>query len=220
MKMVLSINNKQDIQQPQLQQQLQPQPQLMVGFTNRYLRKMNIPTFSNNIPPLQTPTYYNPRTIIQSQPESSKMSWGEPTWFLFHTLAQKINEVYFQEIRAELLDIMYKICVSLPCPNCSSHAKQYLDGINFNTIQSKQQLQQLFFQFHNKVNENKGVPLFPFSDLEVKYSNAITVNIINNFLGVFTKKSKNIRLLADDLQRQYLIVYLKNWFQSHIQMFY
>lgn len=218
MKMVLSTNIKSDIHNQQLHTP-QPQPQLMVGFTNRYLRKMNIPTFSNIQQQPQQSSYYNPRTIIQSQPESSKMTWGEPTWFLFHTLAQKINEYHFQEIRAELLDIIYKICVNLPCPTCSSHAKQYLDGINFNTIQSKQQLQQLFFQFHNKVNEKKGVPLFSFSELEVKYSNAITINIINNFLGIFMKKSNNIRLLADDFQRQYLIVYMKKWFQSHIGMF-
>ena len=203
-------------------QQDKPQPQqqqLMVGFTNRYLRKMNIPVFSNNIPQQTQPIHYNPRTIIQSQPESSKMSWGEPTWFLFHTLAHKIQDNHFKEIRAELLDIIYKICVNLPCPNCATHAKQYLDGINFNTIQTKLQLQQLCYQFHNKVNENKGVPIFPFSNLEEKYSNAITINIINNFLGVFMKKSKNIRLLADDLQRQRLIVYMKSWFQNHIGMF-
>lgn len=218
MKMVLSINNKPDtihIQQPQTQ----PQPQLMVGFTNRYLRKMTLPTFNtHNIPPPQ-PSYYNSRSIIQAQPEPSKMTWGEPTWFLFHTLAQKIQENHFQEIRVELLDIIYKICVTLPCPNCANHAKIYLDGINFNTIQTKYQLQQLFFQFHNKVNENKGLPLFHFSGLDLKYSNAITVNIINNFLAVFMKKSKNIRLLADDFQRQHLIVYLKSWFQNHIGMF-
>lgn len=209
MKMVMNTNIQSD--KPQ-------QPQLMVGFTNRYLRKMNLP-ISNNIPQQTQPIYYNPRTIIQSQPESSKMSWGEPTWFLFHTLAHKIQDYHFQEIRAELLDIIYKICVNLPCPNCATHAKQYLDGINFNTIQSKLQLQQLCYHFHNKVNENKGIPIFPFSNLEAKYSNAITINIINNFLGVFMKKSKNIRLLADDLQRQRLIVYMKSWFQNHIGMF-
>lgn len=213
MKMVINTNIQSDKPQPQ------PQPQLMVGFTNRYLRKMNIPILSNISQQQTQPTYYNPRTILQSQPESSKMSWGEPTWFLFHTLAQKIQDYHFKEIRAELLDIIYKICVNLPCPNCATHAKQYLDGINFNTIQSKLQLQQLCYHFHNKVNENKGMPIFPFSNLELKYSNAITINIINNFLGVFMKKSKNIRLLADDLQRQRLIIYMKSWFQNHIGMF-
>jgi hypothetical protein len=211
--MVLSINDTKP-------QQPRPEPQpIMVGFTNRYLRKMNIPTVTTNNIPQPIQTYYNPRTIIQSQPEPSKMVWGEPTWLLFHTLSQKIHEIHFKEVRAELLDIIYKICVSLPCPICSTHAKQYLDGINFNTIQSKQQLQQLLFNFHNKVNEKKGIIAFSYSDLDVKYSKAITINIINNFLGVFMKNSKNIRLLSDDLQRQRLTVFLKNWFQNHIGMF-
>ena len=219
MKMVLSINDATHFNtQPQPKPQPQPQPQLMVGFTNRYLRKMNIPSLSNNIPQQIQPSY-NPRTILQSQPESSKMVWGEPTWFLFHTLSQKIREYHFQEVRVELLDIIYKICVSLPCPICATHAKQFLDGINFNTIQSKQQLQQLLFHFHNTINEKKSITTFSYSDLEVKYSKAVTINIINNFLGVFMKKSKNIRLLSDDLQRSRLIVYLKNWFQNHIGMF-
>ena len=50
-------------------------------------------------------------------PESVvKVKWGEPTWYLFHTLAEKINDESFPTIREELLNVFYSICSNLPCP--------------------------------------------------------------------------------------------------------
>ena len=71
---------------------------------------------------------------------TATMKWGQPTWFFFHTLAEKIFEDRFPEIRQPLLDLIYSICVNLPCPDCANHAKTYLDGINFHTIQTKNDL--------------------------------------------------------------------------------
>ena len=81
------------------------------------------------------------------------MRWGAPTWYMFHTLAEKVKEDCFGALRRELLNVIFTICANLPCPDCASHASEYMRGINFNAIKTKQNLKDLFFNFHNVVNE-------------------------------------------------------------------
>ena len=165
------------------------------------------------------------RSITQeiSQPlvenTAKKVKWGEPTWFLLHTLSVKVKESEFKNIRMDLLNRIYAICTNLPCPDCSNHAKIYLDNINFNTIQTKEDLKVLLFVFHNEVNKKKGYSLFPYEQLDEKYSLAITHNIIRNFMFHFSDKSRSLKLLAGDLQRSQLCSLLKNWFNEKITCF-
>ena len=58
-------------------------------------------------------------------PMKKTMKWGEPTWFMFHTLAEKIKPEYFQEIRMDLLNIIYTICTNLPCPDCARQSCRF-----------------------------------------------------------------------------------------------
>jgi hypothetical protein len=117
------------------------------------------------------------------------------------------------------LNQIYAICINLPCPDCANHAKIYLDGINFNTIQTKYDLKWFLWSFHNSVNQRKGYPIFPFDDLDVKYSVAITKNIIQNFMVHFSDRNRSIKLLPTDLHRQRLCVTLKTWFNANIARF-
>ena len=175
--------------------------------------------------PINTPSgYQRQQTITQlvNNPPSTqenKILWGEPTWFLFHTLAEKVHESEFDKIRASLLEIIYTIAIHLPCPSCAAHAKQHLDGINFNAIQTKAQLKQMLFEFHNSVNKRKNFPMFLSSDLDEKDSKAITFHIIQNFMIQFEKKTKSVRLIVDDLHRQRMTVTLKTWFNDHVMYF-
>jgi hypothetical protein len=150
--------------------------------------------------------------------EENLMLWGKPTWLLFHTLAEKVFESHYFEIRPGLLDIIYSICLNLPCPKCAEHAKAHLNGMNFNTLRSKDDLKIMLMDFHNYVNSRKHYEIFKYEDLK-QYEKAITKNIIYNFLQEFTKKSKNIRYLADDLHRERVGISLKNWFKNNIQYF-
>jgi len=147
------------------------------------------------------------------------MRWGEPIWFLFHTLAEKVREDKFLFVREKLLNLINIICNNLPCPICAEHAKIYLKGINFKSIQTKAQLKEFLWTFHNSVNIRKKYPLFSREELDEKYKTAITINIINNFMNVFSKKSMSIRLIADDLYRARLIGDLKIWFNTNIEYF-
>lgn len=179
-----------------------------------------VPIF-RQIPIYRIPTTITPiisPEVVEPPKPEAKMTWGEPTWFLFHTLAEKVIETHFLEIRAGLLDVIYSICLNLPCPKCAEHAKSHLNGINFNTIRTKEDLKMLLFDFHNLVNSRKKYSIFKYEDLK-KYELAITKNIIYNFLTEYNKKNKNIRYLADDLHREKITSSLKKWFSSNLNHF-
>lgn len=165
------------------------------------------------------PAQISTQIAIATPPVIPKVKWGEPTWFLLHTLSIKVKDEYFHQIRQDLLNRIYAICTNLPCPTCSEHAKTYLDGINFNTIQTKEDLKRMLHVFHNSVNQRKGYPIFPYEEVESKYSLAITNNIIVNFMKHFSDRNHNIKLVAGDMMRFQLCDVLKKWFNSNIQAF-
>jgi len=148
-----------------------------------------------------------------------KMKWGEPTWFLFHTMAEKVKDEYFQSIRYELLNIIVLICKNLPCPDCANYASEYMKKVDFNSISTKQDLKLMLFQFHNVVNQKKQFPLFSIVDLDSKYFNADLVNIIQIFIFHFQDKSHSIRMIANDMYRSRIADQLKVWFNNNIQYF-
>jgi hypothetical protein len=175
----------------------------------------NQPIIKNQLPlnPPETPS-----TVVP-EGDGKKLKWGEPIWFLFHTLAEKVKEEYFLQIRQELINIIVSICSNLPCPKCTAHATQYLQKVNFNSIQTKSDFKKLLFLFHNEVNKNKNLPLFPYNDLDDKYSKANTKNIIQYFISEYSKTDFNVTMLSENMQRGMIIDKLKKWFIDNINYF-
>lgn len=165
-----------------------------------------------------TPVQPIVQSIEQPIKQPKKMKWGEPTWFLLHTLCEKVRETDFPQIKQSLINTIYLICTNLPCPDCSAHAKQYLDGINFNAIQTKEQLKRVIFDFHNSLNVRKGFPIFNSQDLQ-KYSTAITINIIYNFMNFYSVKNHGIHMISNDIYRSRMIDTIKTWFNVNIKYF-
>jgi len=153
------------------------------------------------------------------QPSVKQMKWGEPTWFLFHTLAHKVKDEAFSKIRMELLNIISLICINLPCPTCAEHASQYIKSIPFYSIQSKQGLKDMLYKFHNEINKKKGFKQFLHDDLDVKYDAANTIKIIQYFTIFFADKSHSIRMISNDMYRERILNNLKIWFSTNIQYF-
>jgi hypothetical protein len=158
-------------------------------------------------------------TTLPLQEPVKKMKWGEPFWFLFHTMAEKVKDELFPSVREELLNLIYTICINLPCPDCSKHATQYLNGIHFKRIQSKSELKEMLFIFHNVVNKKKNIPLFSREDLDTKYSNALMIPILNNFMVHFRNKKSSIQMIANDFHRERIFKELQNWFNKNIHIF-
>jgi hypothetical protein len=188
----------------------------LMPFSNRYIQFKNKQDMTKRDAEQNNPSS---QTIMEKPIEKSKMKWGEPTWFLFHVLAEKVKEESFLEIRSELLNKIYAICNNLPCPICAKHATDYMNNVNFMTIQSKDALRDLLFNFHNEVNKNKKYPLFPRNRLEEKYKMAVTVNIIKNFMKFFEDKQYNVQLISNKMHRDRLISILKVWFNENMSHF-
>jgi Erv1 / Alr family len=161
----------------------------------------------------------NINSIIKDPSKPKTMQWGEPTWFLFHTLAQKVKEDTFPEIRKELLTVITTICNNLPCPDCANHATQYINSLNLNTIQTKKDLINMLFVFHNTVNARKGYPAFLYADLEPKYSLAITVPIVQHFMKHFDKSNYSGRVGINNFHKTRAVAFLKSWFSTKLIYF-
>jgi hypothetical protein len=159
--------------------------------------------------------------IIQP-PETTgpkKMSWGEPTWALFHVLAEKVKDKEFERIRLELLEVIYMICSNLPCPDCANHAAMYLNDIRYKNIQTKEQLKNMLWTFHNVVNKKKNFPQFPRDQLETKYAAYPLIPVLHAFMVKFQDKHRSIRMISDDFHRSKIAGKLKGWFNDHISSF-
>jgi len=186
-----------------------------------WITKYNKPVskIANTPIPQSSPINSITEVVEQPDPNKKKMKWGEPVWFFFHTIAEKVIPERFSLIRIELLKIIYNVCRNLPCPICAEHASQYLDNTNLNTIQTKEQLIEFLYTFHNEVNRRKGFSVFPRELLREKYASANISNIIRYFLTSFLDKSYSIRMIADDFHRKRLVDEIRSWLTYNIGNF-
>lgn len=153
-------------------------------------------------------------------PEPPKMKWGAPTWYILHTMAEKLRDDYFLQFRDDILDVVFTICTNLPCPECSDHAKNYLNNtVFYKNIRSRAELKEMLYNFHNYVNSRKKYQIFSHDELDKKYALANTKNIIENFMYFYQDRSKSVKLLATELYRARIIAQLKTWFQNNIYYF-
>jgi hypothetical protein len=186
-------------------------------------------TYSRGMPPppslIQHQQYQQPRQQQQQQQEqairaASTMTWGPPTWLLLHTLAQKVKDDAYPLIRQELNDLVIRICTNLPCPMCANHAMEYLQKINFNAIQTKKDLKDLIFQFHNAVNLRKSYAPFSYAQLDAKYNTAITQNVVQHFLASFQQSHNNgAQINVNTFSKNRAIQYMQSWFRKNLQYF-
>ena len=160
-----------------------------------------------------------PPPPVPEPPKPKSMKWGEPTWYFFHTIAEKIKPEFFDQNKSEIFEIIKTVCGSLPCPDCARHASEYMSKINFAAIRTKTDLQRMLWIFHNEVNQRKGFALFPYESLGEKYSKAITRNIIQEFIRNHEDKHASFRMIADDFYRKKITSFLRNWFISNIRIF-
>jgi hypothetical protein len=151
--------------------------------------------------------------------EDHKMLWGEPVWFFFHTLSHKLKEDSFDLAKDGFLNICFVICQNLPCPTCAEHAKKYMERINFNAVQSKEQLKTLFFEFHNMVNSRKGYPIFERDKLDDKYELANTINMIRNFEIHFKGSYTTMHDISNHFFRDRALVMIRRWLKENIRHF-
>jgi hypothetical protein len=190
------------------------QPELIVNNRDKITRGV----FSTNSVGDKSNNFMKP-TAISYRGSSSGMSWGGPTWTFLHTIVEKIKSEHFHRLRSELLKNIYMICTNLPCPDCSMHSKNYLNGINFNVLKNKSELKTMLYEFHNSVNLRKGNDLFAISNLNEKYNNQVLSVAFYNFLIKFKDRGANNRFIHEDIYRSQLSKDLVKWFNTNKEFF-
>lgn len=157
------------------------------------------------------------KTKAYSPSDGNRIKWGRPTWRFFHTIAYKIKPEYFKQVRKSMLDTIYSICSTLPCPVCSQHAVQYMNSVNYNTIQTKEDLKDMLYNFHNAVNVRKNYEPFNREELDATYSQFNTIAVAQEFMFYYKDRQRSVKLVADDMMRLRISVNIQNWFNAVIQ---
>ena len=161
-----------------------------------------------------------PRQIDLNVSNTGKVKvWGPYIWYMLHSLAEKINDKSFPLLRSELLEHIFNICVNLPCPSCSTHAREYLQKVDFKKIKTKQELRLMLLDFHNNVNTRLNKPIFSYQQLKDKYKSVNFNNVINNFFIFFEDKHKTVNMISNDMYTQRVSNNIRNWLSMHYHHF-
>ena len=132
----------------------------------------------------------------------SKEVWGNNVWYLFHTIAHKIKETEFSNVKNDLVYLVNTISSNLPCPECSADASTLLNKVNFNNINNKEEFKKFLFNFHNHVNKKLNKPLFEYEKLDEKYQKANIKALYHNFNIIFSSNSNVHQLMSASFHRQ------------------
>ena len=146
--------------------------------------------------------------------------WGPCTWYLFHTLAEKVKNDSFLVVKDELISIIKRICSNLPCPECAGHAQHKMNTLNIHSIRSKRDLQLMLLSFHNDVNNRNGKPLFTEQQLDEKYRTAKTSQIVQYFVQVWNKPNTNPKMMTASFHRGNVMSDFMNWWKANYIHFY
>ena len=141
--------------------------------------------------------------------------WGPCTWYLFHTLAEKVKNDSFLVVKDELISIIKRICSNLPCPECAGHAQHKMNTLNIHSIRSKRDLQLMLLSFHNDVNNRNGKPLFTEQQLDEKYRTAKTSQIVQYFVQVWNKPNTNPKMMTASFHRGNVMSDFMNWWKAN-----
>ena len=150
---------------------------------------------------------------------ASKDTWGPATWTLFHTLAEKIQDNQFNDVKSDLLTFIKRICSNLPCPDCAAHATQYTSKLTPTHFTSKEQFKLFLFHFHNSVNIRTGKRPFMLEELNAKYSRANTFVVVPYFIKVYSYRNTNVRLMINSFHKDILIKDFINWMRENSHRF-
>ena len=148
----------------------------------------------------------------------SPSQWGPPTWIFLHTLVAKIKDEHFHVIGQQVISNIIQICLFLPCPECSVHAKQFWANVVTKNINNKQDLINLLFVFHNAVNKRRNVKPFRYIDLQY-YNRLKLIDTFNDFARNYNTNG-NMKLLTESLHRSRLLQSLRVWLMGNLPNFY
>ena len=133
-----------------------------------------------------------------------KKVWGNATWYIFHTLAEKLKPEYKSELPV-LFSYISGICNNLPCPDCQKHAMSAMQRANIGQITASQEnLINYLWAFHNSVNKRIGNKEFTMAEMSI-YKRANTRNIITNFINVMNENLRSDKAMLNTFYRKQFV---------------
>lgn len=154
----------------------------------------------------------------------SKSVWGPCVWYLFHTLAYKAVPGNFEEIKADLIQFIQRICANLPCPECTQHATEYMTkhARVLAQITTKDQLHYFLVDFHNVVNARKKKPAFTYEEADKLYQRAKTSDVVQYFFKIYGERSNggNLKMFTNGFHKQLLLSDFSAWMVRNYGKFY
>jgi uncharacterized protein YfeS len=144
--------------------------------------------------------------------------WGNATWHMIHTLTYKLKDEHTNKA-LELFELLYQICVNVPCPYCMEHARKTLANVNKSRIRTKEDLIKVFFDFHNMVNTRLHKKMFTMDQFNDKYSKSQTRDVLNHFISVFSVSVKNDRAMAQNWSRRRLLTTFTSFIITNKHLF-
>lgn len=145
--------------------------------------------------------------------------WGPACWRFFHTLIAKIKPDQFLNIRDSLMNHLQTICSNLPCPSCSSHAKQFFQQQGPLQFQTKDEMIGFFWFFHEHVSKKLNKPPFPFSNIGI-YNSMRLRDCYTNFANQYTAKDTGLKLMSETFHRKGILRGFNQWMVHNNQSFY
>jgi len=135
----------------------------------------------------------------------SYLEWGNITWKFFHTLAEKIDETKFPEIRDSTINIIVEVCENLPCPICRNDASNILKYAYIKNIKTKKHLIEFFRQFHNLVNTKLDKKTYSADEISNMYKDVNFKDVVSNFTRIYNKKNFNLKLMNNNLHKKIFV---------------
>ena len=145
----------------------------------------------------------------------SKQLWGNSTWYIFHTLAEKLKP----DCESEIQTILYhfkQVSFNLPCMDCAKHATDMMQNAKLDKVKTRDDLKQFFLEFHNVVNKKLNKPIFSRDECDKLYAKANTVNVVNHFIAVM--KSNQIsseRTMMHTVTRHLCVDSIAKYMREH-----
>lgn len=119
------------------------------------------------------------------------MKWGQITWIFLHSLSIQIRPEHYLMIKVSLFEHIKTLCSCLPCPECASHATNYIK--HFPVPNTKEDFCKFFNNFHNMVNSRLRKPIEGIEKLE-KYKTTNLTQIFHLYKNITLNQPYNPKL--------------------------
>ena len=136
------------------------------------------------------------------------VKWGQPTWMFLHTLSLKLTDQTYPVLKIEVFKMIQLLCASLPCPECASHATEYMKHAPVPPTVAD--LQKYLFDFHNAVNLRTGKQMY-LPNVLTLYEKINLEKIFYICRHIVLHQPYNPRLSANKMMTQSTFRQLEAW---------